>query len=251
MEKTVFHIDRDAPEPLYYQLKQVFRTQICNGILKPGDAIPPERELVNRYDVSRMTVRLAIQELVQEGLIVKYQGKGTFVAQPKIKRSLSELRSFSEDMSASGLHPGSRLMDLREENASEQVCEALNIAPGTKITIVERVRTVDNEEPLSLSRSFLHLPEEVVLTKEDFQAEASLWALLSRKGIDITDAEETVQAIGANSVQAKLFKIAKGTPLLMMDGISYTADGSPVESYCNIHRADRFKYFVRSERKHM
>jgi GntR family transcriptional regulator len=197
-----------------------------------------------------MTVRLAFQELAQEGLIARYQGKGTFVAQPKIRRVLSELRSFSEDMSSSGLRPGSRLMDLRKEKASGQVCEALNITPGTKIIVVERLRTVDNEEPLSFTRSFLHLPEGVVLTKEDFQVGASLWALMSRKGIDITDSEETVQAIAANSVQAEIFRIAKGAPLLMVDGVSYTADGSPVEYYCNIHRADRFKYFVKSERKH-
>ncbi|ATW25889.1 GntR family transcriptional regulator [Candidatus Formimonas warabiya] len=238
-------IDRNAPEPLYYQLKQIILNQISQGIVKPGDLIPAERELIEIHQVSRMTVRLAIQELVQEGYLVRQQGKGTFVAQPKIRRVIGELRSFSEDMSFSGRKPGSTLLDLRFEHAVGQVCQALKIGEGEMVWVVERLRTVDNGEPLSYNQSFLKLPEGTSLTIEELKQEVSLWALLARKGIHLTDVEETVQAIVASRRQAELLKVNVGDPLLVIEGVTYSEQGVPIEYSHNVNRADRFKYFVK------
>lgn len=249
MKTTLLNIDRSAPEPLYYQLKQIILTQINQGIVKPGDLIPAERELIEKYQVSRMTVRLATQELVQEGYLIRQQGKGTFVAEPKIRRVIGELRSFSEDMSFSGRKPGSRLLDLRLEHPFGQVCEALKIDEEETVWVVERLRTVDNGEPVSYNQSFLKLPEGISLTMEELKQEVSLWALLGKKGIQLIDVEETVQAIAANRRQADLLKVNPGDPLLVVEGVTYSEHGTPVEYSHNINRADRFKYFVKKVNK--
>ena len=244
MEAKSTKIDRSAPIPLYLQLKQIILNQINKGFFKPGDLTPTEKELSEAYKISRITVRSAIQELVQEGYLKKQQGKGTFVAQPKIRRVIGQLRSFSEDMNFSGRKPGSEVLDLRVERAVGQVAEALKLEEGNKVWVVERLRTVD-DEPVAHNLSYLNLPDEEFLTREDLELEVSLWFLLFKKGVHITDIEDTVQAISANRYQSNLLNVGEGSPLLMVEGIAYGEDGRPVEYSHNINRADRFKYFVR------
>src|SRR6476659_66204 len=120
---------RGGPLPRYYQLKEIIRERIVTGEWEPGSLIPSERELCERYGISRMTARQAITELVNEGLFYREQGKGTFVSRHKITQQLINLTSFSEDMKARGQRPGSKVVAAQMVPADEALAERLRIKP--------------------------------------------------------------------------------------------------------------------------
>ena len=124
-----FVLNKNTPIPLYYQLKQWIIEQIERGDLKPGDVIPSERELSEEFEISRMTVRQALTELVNEGKLVRERGKGTFVAEPKISQDLFRLTSFSEDMKSCGMTPGASVIDVTVNTASSVLQKHLKRRP--------------------------------------------------------------------------------------------------------------------------
>lgn len=238
-------IDRDAPVPLYHQLRQALLEPLEQGHWREGDLIPTEREICEAYNVSRITVRRAINELVREGYLVSQQGKGTFVARPKVQRELTQLRSFSEELAAAGLRAGSRLLSLRQEPALGDVAAALQLSVGAWVWIVERLRLIE-EEPTILSISHLRLPPQVTLTAAEIEAEVSLWRLLRRQGVTFARSELTIQAIAGSDRENELLEAAPGSPLLLVESTIYSDDGAPVEYTRMVSRGDRYKYVVRS-----
>jgi GntR family transcriptional regulator len=238
-------VDRDAPLPLYHQLRQALLGPLKRGHWKEGDPIPTEREICDTYDVSRITVRRAINDLVREGYLVSYQGKGTFVARPKIQRQLTQLRSFSEELQAVGLRAGSRLLSLRQEPAVGDVAAALQIDEGGWIWIVERLRLAD-DEPTILSTSHLRLSPEVVLTPAHLHGQVSLWQTLRQQGVTFARSESTIQAVTGSDCESQLLEVAPGSPLLLVESIVYTDDDVPVEYSRMVSRGDRYKYTVRT-----
>ena len=141
------HIDPDSPVPKYFQLREILLDLIDSDELSIGAAIPSERELCQRFGLSRMTVRQAVDHLVSEGRLHRVPGKGTFVARPKIELAL-QLTSFTDDMRARGMEPGSRDLDRRTVRASAHLAKELGIQPGEDVHFIERLRTADGE-PLS------------------------------------------------------------------------------------------------------
>ncbi len=239
-------IDRESPVPLYHQLKQALLAPVREGHWREGDPIPAERELCEKYGVSRITVRRAIDMLVHEGHLVAYQGKGTFVARPKLQRRLSQLRSFSEEMLAEGHQPGSVLLSLRHEKAIGDVAASLGVDEETWLWVVERLRLADGE-PTGISTAHLILPEHIHLTPVDLERNESLWAFLRAKGLSFAASEDTIQAVSANEREAKLLQVPVGSPLLLVEGVVYSEQGLPVEYHKMVNRGDRYKYSVRSE----
>lgn len=240
-------IDRTLPVPLYSQLKEALLALIQNHALEVGDAIPTEQELGQRFRVSRITVRRAIDELVREGHLVTRQGKGTFVARPKIERPMTRLKSFSTATAEEGHRPGSRLLALRHEKASHDVAVALEIEKGQWVWMVERLRLVD-DEPLGVSEVYLNLPPDLYLTPAELECAGSLWSLMEKKGIVLARAAETIQAVSAEARQAELLHIEVGTPLLLIEGTVYTDRATPVEYHRMFNRGDRYKYSVQLSR---
>lgn len=238
-------VDRDAPLPLYHQLRQALLEPMERGHWKEGDPIPTEREICDTYNVSRITVRRAVSELVREGYLVSQQGKGTFVARPKIQRQLSQLRSFSEEIAATGLRAGSRLLSLRQEPALGDVASALQLEEGLWIWIVERLRLVD-DEPTILSTSHLRLAPSVVLTPGQLHGQASLWQILRAQGVTFARSESTIQAVTGNDRESRLLEVTPGSPLLLVESIVYSVDCTPVEYSRMVSRGDRYKYTVRT-----
>ena len=240
-------IDKDAPLPLYHQVREALMTLITEGGLQEGSLIPTEREIGKKLQVSRITVRRAIDELVREGYLVTQQGKGTFVARPKIERRTTQLKSFSEQMLEEGHQPGSQLLSLRHEKATGHVASMLQIKTDDWIWVVERLRYADNE-PICISLTYLNLPLEVALTPAELQRETSLWAIMEKKGIRLKRSEATVQAIAAGDREAELLQIEVGAPLLLVEGVVYTDDNTPVEYHQMFNRGDRYKYSIQSSR---
>ncbi len=240
-------IDKDAPLPLYHQVREALMALIIDGGLREGSLIPTEREIGEKLQVSRITVRRAIDELVREGYLVTQQGKGTFVARPKIERRTTQMKSFSEQMLEEGHKPGSQLLSLRHEKATRHVAAVLQIKTDNWVWVVERLRYA-NDEPICISLTYLNLPLEVVLTPAELQRETSLWAILERKGIRLKRSEATVQAILAGDREAEILQIEHDSPLLLVEGVVYTDDNKPVEYHQMFNRGDRYKYSIKFSR---
>jgi GntR family transcriptional regulator len=227
--------------PLYRQVEEDLLIQITEGDLEPGEMIPPERELCQHYGVSRITVRRAIGELETRGYVQRHQGKGTFVSRSRIQREMGRLLSFSEEMEAQGHVPGSRLLNLQHRPADKSIASLLQLREGEPIWIVERLRLAD-DEVISLSISYLHLPLNVYLTPLELNGQSSLWSLLASKGVRITEGNTSVRATVADSHYAELLGVEEGEPLLVREGVNYAMEGQPVEAFEIVSRADRYQY---------
>ncbi|TMR10452.1 GntR family transcriptional regulator [Nonomuraea turkmeniaca] len=232
------HIDPDSPVPKYFQLREILLDLIDSDELSIGAAIPSERELCQRFGLSRMTVRQAVDHLVSEGRLHRVPGKGTFVARPKIELAL-QLTSFTDDMRARGMVPGSRDLDRRIVRASAHLAKELGIQPGEEVHFIERLRTADGE-PLSIERA--HIPVKLApdLTEHDL-SEKSLYELLeSRYGLVMDAGELTIDGGIADPSDADLLKLPRGGAVLLLQRRSFSG-GVCAELGVSTYRADRYQ----------
>jgi GntR family transcriptional regulator len=224
--------------PKYYRLKQELLKQI--EALAPGEALPSERLLSVQYGTSRTTVRQAFQELVVEGRLQRVHGSGTYVSTPKIAQAL-QLTSYTEDMRAKGLQPSSRLLDVGQVRADDFLAEKLQIAPGSRVVRLERLRMADGEpraiETTHLSAArFPRLRQHVV-------RHGSLYAALAEVyGVELGAAEETIETALARPDEAALLETDVGSPMLMLSRHSFDTTGAPVEWARSVYRGDRYKF---------
>ncbi|MBC7099301.1 GntR family transcriptional regulator [Candidatus Bipolaricaulota bacterium] len=234
-------------EKLYARIKDWLRLEIEAGRYRPGDRIPTEHELMERFGVSRATVRHAIQELVLEGWLYRVQGSGTFVARPKYRQTLSRLTSFSEDMQLLGLTPRARLLQFQVEEARPPVAEALGIPPGSQVLRIERLRYAD-DEPMAINLSIL--PRELLPDLNPAELEGkSLYGILEKKyGFILSRAEQTLEPALADEYTAKLLEVPVGSPLLLVEGVVYLKNGVPIEWVQIRYRGDRYKFHIVSVR---
>lgn len=237
-------IQKDSPLPLYFQLKELLRQEIESGHWQPGQKIPTEAELCEVFDISRSVVRQALKELEYQGLLYREQGKGTFVAQPKISESLMQnLSGFYEDMVAKGLTPVTKVLRQEVQPADKKVANYLQIEPGDKVIAIERLRSVGNE-PIVLVTTYLPYNICPNLVDEDLSTQ-SLYAVLEKKyGLELSHGRRTIEAVAANQYEAQLLGIAEGAPLVLLDSVSYLKDGRPIEYFHAVHRGDRSKFEV-------
>ena len=228
---------------LYLRIKDWLREAIEKGEYRPGDRIPSEHELMRRFGVSRSTIRQAVSELVLEGWLYRVQGSGTYVARPKYRQTLSRLTSFTEDMHLLGLTPRSRLLLFRVEEADEKISAALSLRPGEEVIRIERLRFAD-EEPMALNTSVL--PRQLVpgLEKQDLQR-SSLYEILERRyGLILARAEQTLEPALADPYAAELLRVPIGAPLLLVEGVVYLKNGTPIEWVRILYRGDRYKFHI-------
>ena len=231
-------IDPANPLPKYVQLRDLLLNRIAASGLGVDDMVPSERELSSFYGLSRMTVRQTIDMLVAEGRLYRVPGKGTFVARPKIEMSLV-LASFSEDMRARGYEPGARELIRQIIPASGHTARMLDIAPGTLVHHIERMRTADHE-PMAVERS--NIPADLVpgLEKIDL-AEHSLYEVLENEyDILLDSGEQTIEAGICDSADSRLLGLPAGSPVLVMQRRSF-ARGQCVELALSTYRADRYQ----------
>ncbi|GII91060.1 GntR family transcriptional regulator [Sinosporangium siamense] len=231
-------IDPDSPVPKYFQLREILLDLIECDELPIGAAIPSERELCQRYGLSRMTVRQAVDHLVSEGRLQRVPGKGTFVARPKIELAL-QLTSTSDDMRARGMEPGARDLDRRIVRASAHLARELGIQPGDEVHFIERLRTADGE-PLCIERA--HIPVSLApdLSDQDL-TNRSLYALLeTRYGLVLDGGELTIDGGIADPSDADLLKLPRGGAVLLLQRRSF-AGGVCAELGVSTYRADRYQ----------
>lgn len=236
-------LDKKLPIPLYYQLVQYLTGKIESGELKPGDMFYSERELAEQFDISRMTVRQALQQMVNEGWIVREQGRGTFVAKPKINQPLIRLTSFSEDMRRLGMKPGSKVIESKVVEADAKIREKLQLDASGNVRILElnRVRTAD-DRPIALERTHLPISRFPELAGQNF-AGRSLYKLLEEQyGVVAVRALQTIEVGMPNEREIDLLQLNPGVPVLLIKRITFDAEGVPFEYVKATYAGDRYRF---------
>jgi GntR family transcriptional regulator len=235
----------DEPRiPKYYGMKQYVLE--LTRTLPAGSPVPPERTLSVEFGASRTTVRQALQELVLEGRVVRIQGKGTFVAKPKLVQEL-RLTSYTEDMRAQGLEPTSTLLEIGYVLADEVLSERLAIKLRARVLRIERLRLA-NGEPMAIEATHLSAKRFPGLRRQ-LERSNSLYAALSEKyGVRLLDAEETIETVPAPPREAHLLGTDVGVPLLLLSRHSRSDDGQPIEYVRSLYRGDRYKFVAHLRR---
>ncbi len=232
--------------PKYYAVKRQLLD--LTKAMEPGSPVPPERELAQRYGTSRTTVRQALAELVVEGRLLRMQGKGTFVAKPKVAQLL-ELASYTQGMRAHGLHPQTRILDTSYVPADDQLAGLLGIRPGSRVLRIHRLRLADGE-PMSTDVSHLAARRFPGL-RRNLDRYASLYeALATAYGIELAEAVETIETVLADPKEARLLGVDVGLPLLLLSRQAFDVSGTPVEWAQSRYRGDRYKLVTRLRRDH-
>jgi GntR family transcriptional regulator len=232
-----------GPVPLHHQVYLDLLAALDAGEWRPGDLLPPERQLAVRYGCSLITVRRALSELTREGRLERTRGRGTTVLRPRIERDFAGTLSFAEEMQDRGLDPATRVLAARPESAGERVASALGIEAGSPTLYVERLRAADGE-PLLLEQ--VHLPAERFpgLLASDLE-HGSLYDLLTeRYGTRIVRAREALEPVLLRAREARLLGRPPRSPALLIEGIAFSAEGQPVEFARSYVRGDRTRYYI-------
>lgn len=242
-----YMLNKNTPIPLYYQLKQWVIEQIERGDLKPGDVIPSERELSERFEISRMTVRQALLELVIEGKLVREKGKGTYVASPKINQGLLKLTSFSEDMLSRGMKPGALVVDISVKPVFPSILQKLGMNPDDKLLVVTRLRMA-NDKPMALESTHLPLSRFPKLEHQDFNNMSIYQYLEDHYGVVTAFASQTIEVGMPSDDEASLLKMTKDVPVLLIERFTYGENRVPIEFVKSAYRGDRYKLYAELER---
>ena len=237
--QPVIQLDRSSKIPLYHQLYEILRGKIIDGEWGTGSMIPPESELCTIYQVSQITARQALDNLVSDGLIYRQRGRGSFVAQPAIETSLTRIVSFTEDMRSRGYEPGSRVFFSGLVAAEPAIAQKLQVEPGEELAQLNRLRFADGQ-PLSIERSSLVHKYCPGVLEGDYESNSLRAALLTQFGLKLKRAEQSMRALGANSEAAELLSVGLGEPLLGIERVSFAQSNAPVEYLQIFYRADRY-----------
>ncbi len=243
-------IDRKNPTPYYAQLAAILRGRIERGEWGVHDQLPAEAELEQIYGISRTVVRQALGQLVNEGLLSRRKGKGTFVAERKYTAALFQtLVSFYDEMAARGHPPVSKILNQEREPAHRDISSALGLKDDAPVIKLCRLRFVDGE-PMVLSTSYVPFDLCPGLLDEDL-SRSSLYGVIERKfGLEISSGTRRIEAIAAGRDDARMLRIKVGVPLLVVQSTTYLHDGRAVEFSIAKHRADRTVFETRLVRAH-
>lgn len=239
--------DEKSSLPLYARVESVLAANIADGTLPPGSQLPTEDSLIARFDVSRTTVRKAIQNLAGRGLIEIQRGRGTFVTQPKITQELTELSGFVEDMQALGRKATATLNDKRVFEATEAVAHSLALTVGTLVVRIQRVRLADG---VAMSFDETYLPQKIgeKIITNDLEAEPIFSLLEQKYNIPLIEAEYKLEAVAAEADVARALGIEPGSPIFMIERTSYSTGGEPID-YERLHyRGDLIRFVTRLSR---
>ncbi|GAE93211.1 transcriptional regulator [Gracilibacillus boraciitolerans JCM 21714] len=240
-------IDKSSPIPLYHQIEEVIKQGIEHGEYQPGDVLPAERVYAEQYQVSRMTVRQAITNLVNERYLYRIKGKGTFIAEPKLEQNLKGLTSFTEDMSARGMKASSKISKFDIIPANRSLAEQLNVDMHTPIYEIKRVRLAE-EIPMALERTYI--PANLIKGLSEERVLSSIYKYAEEQmGLKIKSATQTLEATIANKEEIKLLEVDQGgAPVLLMKRTSKLENGQTFEIVKSSYRADRYKFMIDLER---
>jgi DNA-binding GntR family transcriptional regulator len=237
MTELTVDLDRSSPVPLYFQVSRQIEAAIEGGQLGPGDRLENEISLADRWGLSRPTMRRAIQELVDKGLLVRRRGIGTQVVHGRVKRPM-DLTSLFDDLARSDQKPGTQVLDRELAAAPAGVAERLGVPAGTQVLHLERLRSA-RDEPLAVMRNWLPADLAPVLTAEALETRG-LYELMRGTGVHLRIATQRIGARGATAPESRLLALRKGAPLLTMERVSYDGSGRAVEFGSHVYNAETY-----------
>jgi GntR family transcriptional regulator len=237
-----FKLER-GPIPLHHQVFRDLSAALDGNEWEPGERMPTERDLAERYGCSLITVRHAMGELVREGRIERTRGRGTFVLQPRIDRDIAGSMSFAEEMQRRGLDAATRLITGHIEPAGNVVAGLLGLNTDAPVVYLERVR-LGGGEPLILEQARLPAERFPGLLAFDFEHRSLYDILAERYATRVVRARESVEPVGMRAREAKLLGVPTRSLALQIDGVAFAADGSPVEAARSFVRGDRTRYYL-------
>ena len=238
-------INKASKIPLYYQLMQILINEIEHHLAKDAQ-LPSEREICERYDVSRSTVRQALLELEQDGYIYKIHGKGTFVSPKKFNQELLKFYSFTNEMKRIGKEPKSEVLDFAIITCDATLAKKMKTTKGTKVYKFIRLRMADGD-PMMVETSYVPAARFEGLKREDLSI--SMYDVFARRyAVDITYAEEKFQAVSTNEKTARYLQIQREIPSLQIERFTYEKD-LIIEYTVSMARGDQFVYSIKLDKK--
>ncbi|WP_249596317.1 GntR family transcriptional regulator [Peribacillus frigoritolerans] len=239
-------IDKNSPLPIYFQIEEQIKRQIENGEFQAHDALPSEREYAEQFEISRMTVRQAINNLVNDGYLYRQKGRGTFVADKKLEQQLNGLTSFTEDMKARGLNPSSKLLSFEIIPADKKIASELHISLYAPVYEIKRIRLAD-DVPMALETVYMSANLIKGLTEDIINL--SLYQYVENYvKLKIDYASQTLESSIASELEVTHLAIPKNSPILFIQRNTFLIDGSPLEYVKSAYRADRYKFTINISR---
>ena len=229
-------LDPAASQPLYQQLQRALRDAIESRLLSPDDALPAERQIASELAVSRITVRKAIDGLVEEGLLVRRQGSGNFVAS-RIEKNFARITSFSEDMRARGRTPRSEWLKRSQGTVTPEESLALRLSPGSPVLRFHRIRFAD-DAPMALEYTTISSAALPGISS----VHSSLYDALEKAGNRPVRALQRLRALILNGEQAKLLRAREGDAGLLVERIGYLRNGEAIEYSQSYYRGDTYDF---------
>lgn len=242
-------LDKNSPLPIYFQIQEILKQKINSGEWKPGERIPSEQTLSEMLNVSRMTIRQALNNLVKESLISRKRGIGTFVSVKdgiEVEESLKSLRSFSEDITSIGLTPTNKLLGFSTIEADEYLAEVLSIESGSEIFKIERCRLA-NHHPIAIETTYL--PKKLVNRIDEKALNHSLYEYFEvALGYSIKKATKWIKASLMTEKDSLILEVAEDSPALELHQVTFINEGIPLEYVSCIYRADRYRFTIDIDR---
>lgn len=233
-------VDKGSAVPFYQQLKDLLTQAIKRHALRPGARLPSERELCERFDVSRLTVRRALTDLINAGVVFTQPGKGTYIQTPKLEQGIQQLGGLTEDLRRRGYTVTSRVLQVALGPASVRTSDSMRLPVQAAVVLLERLRLV-NDEPLAIERCYLNHRLCPGITAHDLTR--SLYSILRQTyGLTISRAEQTYEAVSAGRREAELLGVSRGAPLLFSERRSFLDTGDVIEHGVAWYRGDRYKF---------
>ena len=234
-------IDKNSPIPVYFQLKNDLELKINQGLWKPGESISSERELCEIYSVSRMTIRQAIGELVQEGVLKRIKGKGTFVCEPTVKQQ--DMMSFTEIIKKTGRVLENEVISFKKINTPDELYDMFSLE---EMYVINRKRKVDSE---CIAIEKVYIPVDYCGYLDKTMLEGSLFKLLEGFGYSIENSKSSIMAIIQTEELSKMLEVDKEVPLLKVQSKTFTSNGQLLFLEEAIYRSDKFVMQVNISRR--
>lgn len=240
-------LKQQAATPLYIQLMELLEKDIENGVYQPGDKLATESVMAKSYGVSLITVRKAIGALMEKGMVVRKQGKGTFVLKPKLERKTT-LQSFSDMCAQMGRRSGAKMTQNRIIKASEWIAARLKVPVESDVVYIERVRFAD-DDPVQIERSYFTMQYDFLLNAQ-FEDNSLFDFLRSQRNVWVCSSEKTIEICRATAQEAEQLGIKKGTPLLFVRSLACDNNGEPLYAGVQIINGERFSLQVHETAQH-
>ena len=233
-------LDRDSVKPLYVQIGDIIRDGLARGVWKQGERIPSEAELQESFNVSRMTVRGVVSSLVDEGLLQRVPGKGTFVATPKITAKSPMYRGIREQLETMGYKTQTKLLKFEAVSPPRFAQDALGVTADKGVFEIVRLRKIE-DRPVSLHRSWIPVEYAPSLLEHDVINEQLGMVLSDAFELKAAETLETLEAVAASEYDANILQCEEGVPLLLLEDTLYDARGRAFEYTKLLLRGDHMK----------